>query len=124
MLDKLSKLGKHAWIHAYVNTRRAWLANSPRSDLRKTSYPMDAFSRFIDLGAWGLNLPVVLRGTEVSQTTLCGLPPGCYDAPSPGSRPLDLHQPLTRGLDVRLLPLGLSELDAPVVAEGVFATAA
>ncbi|MGH6645545.1 chitosanase [Aquabacterium sp.] len=116
----LKDIGEQAWIHAYVRVRRAWLASSARRDLRATVYRADAFIRLIELGAWGLTLPIVVRGTEVSQATLSGLPPGCYDGPVVGSRPLSLQQPLARGLDVRLLQLGLSERNVPVVADGVF----
>lgn len=124
MTDKqagtVEDIGEQAWIHAYVLVRKAWLAGSARRDLRRTVYRMDSLMRLIELGAWGLSLPLVVRGVEVSQAALSGLPPGCFDGPAAGSRPLALQQPLARGLDVRLLQFSLSEQGVPAVADGVF----
>jgi len=113
-------LGEKKWITAYVVTRRAWLINHPRSDLRKTAYRMDAFQRLIEQGYWGLELPLVIRGAEISQSTLRATPPGCYDGPQPGTRTIALQSPLARGLDVRLVQLGLSEQGVPIKADGIF----
>ena len=52
--------------------------------------------------------------------TLSATPPNCYDGPQPGSRPLALQTPLLRGLDVRLLQLGLSEKGADIRSDGFF----
>lgn len=116
----LSALGERAWITAYVATRRDWLATSPRADLRKTVYRMDAFQRLIDQGFWGLELPLVVRGAEISLATLSATPPGCYDSPQPGTRSLSLQTPLARGLDARLVQLGLSDRGADIKADGIF----
>lgn len=116
----LAVLGEKKWIAAYVTTRRAWLANHPRSDLRKTAYRMDAFQRLIEQAYWGLELPLVIRGAEISLSTLRATPPGCYDGPYPGTRSIALQSPLARGLDVRLVQLGLSELGVPIKADGIF----
>ena len=99
----IATLGEKKWIAAYVATRRTWLTKHPRSDLRKTAYRMDAFQRLIEQGYWGLELPLVVRGAEISSTTLRATPPGCYDGPQPGTRTIALQSPLARGLDVRLL---------------------
>jgi chitosanase len=115
----LAAIGEAAWLGAYIKTRREWLANG-RSDLRATVYRMDAFQRLIDQGYWGLELPLVVRDHEISTATLAATPKGCYDGPQPGTRPLGLESPLARGLDVRLLQLGLSELGADIKADGVF----
>jgi Putative peptidoglycan-binding domain-containing protein len=116
----LAKLGERAWIEAYVDTRRHWLATHSRRDLRATAYRMDAFKRLIELDLWGLELPLVVRGLEISEATLNATPPGCYDGPQPGSRALTVQSPLLRGLDVRLLQLGLSREGIDVRADGVF----
>jgi chitosanase len=116
----LAALGEQAWIAAYVATRRQWLASSPRADLRKTVYRMDAFQRLIDQNRWGLDLPLVVRGGEISLVTLSGMPPGCYEGPQPGTRAIALQSPLPRGLDVRLLQLGLSDWGADIKADGIF----
>src|SRR5262249_20166611 len=103
-----------------VQTRSEWLANNERADLRATVYRMEALRRLIDQGFWGLDLPLVVRGLEVSLASLNGTPPGCYDGPQGGSRVLQLQAPLTRGLDVRLVQLGLSDQGADIRADGVF----
>lgn len=114
------QLGERKWITAYVNTRRAWLTAHPRSDLRKTAYRMEAFLRLIEQGYWGLELPLVIRGAEISPSTLHATPPGCYDGPHPGTRNIALQSPLVRGLDVRLVQLGLSEQGVAIKADGIF----
>jgi chitosanase len=112
--------GEQAWVSKYVETRRAWLAGSARVDLRATVYRMDAFRPLIEHHRWGLDLPVVVRGQEISTTTLAGAPPGCFDGPVPGSRALGLEAPLVRGLDVRMLQLGLSQRAMRITADGVY----
>lgn len=116
----VAALGEQAWISAYVDARRKWLAHHEREDLRATVYRMDAFRRLIDQGFWGLALPIVVRGQEISLTTLAATPAGCYDGPQPGTRQLALASPLMRGLDIRLTQLGLSEAGIDVKADGIY----
>lgn len=116
----IATIGEQAWIAAYIQTRRHWLANNSRRDLRPTVYRMDALQRLIDLGQQDLPLPLVVRGQEISSVTLSAMPPGCYDGPQPGSRTLAVATPLARGLDVRLVQLGLSARGASIKADGVF----
>jgi len=113
-------IDERAWIAAYVDIRRDWLGTHPRRDLRTTIYRIDALQRLIDQGHWGLELPLVVRGMEISVATLSESPPNCYDGPQPGSRTLSQMSPLARGLDVRLLQLGLTDRSIPVVADGVY----
>ena len=116
----ISSAGEQKWIAAYIAIRRAWLAENARADLRATVYRMDTFQRLIDQGYWGLELPLVVRGQEISSVTLSATPRGCYDGPQPGTRSLALQSPLQRGLDVRLLQLGLSDRDVDIKADGIF----
>ncbi|MBS1145458.1 MAG: hypothetical protein H6R14_2864 [Proteobacteria bacterium] len=116
----LAAMGEKKWIAAYVSTRRAWLTIHPRSDLRKTAYRMETFQRLIDQGYWGLELPLVIRGAEISLDALRATPPGCYDGPQPGTRSIALQSPLARGLDVRLVQLGMSEQGVAIKADGIF----
>ncbi len=116
----LAELGERAWIEAYIATRHAWLAGHRRSDLRATAYRMEAFQRLAEQGYWGLELPLVVRGAELSTATLYATPPGCYDGPQPGTRSIALQTPLARGLDVRLLQLALSERGIAIKADGIF----
>ncbi|MNH25690.1 putative peptidoglycan binding domain protein [compost metagenome] len=116
----LATVGERTWIEAYVESREDWLAGHDNPVLHATVYRTQAFRRLIDLGHWGLELPLVVRGLEISTATLNALPPGCYDGPQPGSRQLALHTPMARGLDVRLVQLGLSALGADIKADGLF----
>ena len=116
----VARLGERAWVGAYVQIRFQWLATHERADLRATVYRMEAFQRLINQGFWGLDLPLVVRGVEISLATLNGTPPGSYEGPQPGSRILALQTPLARGLDVRLVQLGLSDQGADIKADGVF----
>jgi chitosanase len=122
-VGQVGAAGEQVWIKAYVSARRNWMATNKRADIRATVYRMDAFQRLIDQGFWGLGLPLVVRGQEISTATLSATPPGCYDGPPPGSRVLSVQSPLARGLDVRLLQLGLSDLGADIKADGVFGQA-
>lgn len=119
-VGSVATAGEQAWISTCVRKRRDWLARHARADLRATVYRMDAFQRLIEQGFWGLELPLVVRGREISAATLTGTPPGCYDGPMPGSRALALQTPLARGLDVRLLQLGLSDRGVDIRADGIF----
>lgn len=113
-------VGERDWIAAYVDIRRDWLAGHPRADLRATVYRMAAFRRLIDQGYWGLELPLVVRDGEISLASLTATPAGCYDGPQPGTRTLAMQSPLLRGLDVRLLQLGLSERGIDIRADGIY----
>ena len=117
--------GQRPWLIDYVAVRREWLATHPRADLRATVYRMDAIGRLIDLGAWALELPLVVRGVEISLATLDGAPPGCFDDPAPGTRDLAfvMSGPLCRGLDVRLVQVALSLRGHDIHADGVFGRA-
>lgn len=114
--------GEHEWVRRYVRLRRDWLATHPNALLRTTVYRMDAFLRLIEQEAWGLPLPLVVRGQEISLDTLSAMPPGCYDGPQPGSRVLAVQSPLQRGQDVRLVQLALSDQGCDIRADGIFGT--
>lgn len=63
-------LGEGAWIGAYVETRRRWLANHRNKLLRNTVYRMDAFRDLIASDAWNLALPVRVRGIAIDHDAL------------------------------------------------------
>jgi chitosanase len=111
------------WIRAYAETRLDWLKNHPNPIIRKTRYRMDTFLSLINQGKWELPLPLVVRGTEISLSSLKGVPHGCYDGPAAGSRPLAVQSPLCRGADVRQVQLALSVNEESIIADGVFGDA-
>lgn len=121
-IGSVATAGERAWISAYIGTRRQWLAGA-RADLRPTVYRMDAFRRLIEQGQWNLELPFVVRDEEVSSLSLASLPPDCYEGPQPGSRTVAVATPLQRGLDVRLVQLGLSDRSVEIKADGIFGPA-
>lgn len=116
----VAKAGEQRWVQTYVSTRRAWLAGHAREDLRKTVYRMDEFQYLIHDNNWHLGLPLVVRDKEISDATLSAMPPNCYAGPQPGTRILTMQQPLARGLDVRLVQLGLSDRNIVLTADGIF----
>ena len=63
---------------------------------------------------------MLVRDEEISLASLDAAPPGCYDGPAPGSRMPAVATPFHRGLDGRLVQIGLSEEDLAVKADGVF----
>lgn len=117
---KVDALGEKVWITRYVEERHSWLANHSRSDLRRTTYRMDALGRLIDQMQWPLELPLVVRGLEINDISLHANPPDSYDGPEPRSRVVAVTSPITRGLDVRLAQLALSGLGYDVLADGMF----
>lgn len=119
-VGKPETAGERQWLQRYVALRHEWLAQHSNKLLRKTVYRMEAFKRLIELGAWGLELPLVVRGCEISMATLNAVPPGCYDGPQPGTRTLALQSPLQKGLDVRLVQLALSDRGFDIRADGLF----
>lgn len=126
VLDQIGPVesaGERVWISTYVQTRKNWLATSSRSDLRRTVYRMETFEALISHDNWGLNLPLAVRGREISLESLSATPPGCYSGPQPGTRILALTSPLLRGLDVRLVQLGLSDSGVGVTADGIYGQA-
>lgn len=68
---KLSDIGEKTWISHYVDVRRQWLA-SFSGLLRRTVYRMDAFRKLITNAEWDLNLPLNVRGLQISEETLQG----------------------------------------------------
>ena len=55
-----------AWVQAYVNARRAWLAGNKNPIVQGTVYRMDAFNVMIKEGNWDLNTPMVVRGVKIA----------------------------------------------------------
>lgn len=54
-----------AWVQAYVNARRGWLAGNKNPIVQRTVYRMDAFNDLIKSGNWDLNTPLTVRGVKI-----------------------------------------------------------
>jgi hypothetical protein len=120
-VGKISAANERDWMSTYVSLRRQWLANGD-GDLPKTVYRMDAIRNLMDIDAWDLAMPLVVRDLEISTQTLAAPPPGVYSGPQPRSRVLDVATPIMLGLDVRLAQLALSRpgVGFDVAADGKF----
>ena len=58
--------GEEAWIRAYTDARRDWLANHSNEILRGTVYRCDCYRREIERNNWDLaEAPVNMHGTKV-----------------------------------------------------------
>lgn len=55
-----------AWVQAYVNARRGWLAGNKNPIVQRTVYRMDAFNEMIKAGNWDLATPMTVRGVKIS----------------------------------------------------------
>lgn len=54
-----------AWVKAYLNARRAWLAGNSNPIVQKTVYRQDAILDLIKADNWDLKLPFSVRSVKV-----------------------------------------------------------
>ena len=54
-----------AWVRAYLNARRAWLAGNSNALVQKTVYRQDAILDLIKADNWDLKFPFTVRGVKV-----------------------------------------------------------
>jgi len=57
---------ERAWIKAYINARRVWLAGNSNPLVQKCVYRQDAMLELIKADNWDLRTPVVVRGLKIS----------------------------------------------------------
>ena len=57
---------EEAWVRAYINARRAWLAGSANSLVQKTVYRMDALLALVNSGNWDLATPLRVQGVLIT----------------------------------------------------------
>jgi len=117
-----SQIGEQAWISAYVNERRNWLANNANSALHPTVYRMDAFRQLINDRRWDLPLPLTVRGVLITEDTLSAVPPLRPSAQTGDEGTLQLQTPAMQGDDVRALQQALVNAGFSVTVDGVFGT--
>jgi len=116
----VSRIGEQAWISAYVNERRNWLANHPNPALHPTVYRMDAFIQLINNGSWGLPLPLTVRGVLITEDILSAASPTRPSAHTPDEGTLHLQAPPMQGDNVRALQQALVSAGFSVAVDGVF----
>jgi len=110
-----SQIGEQAWIAAYVNERKSWLANNSNPSLPPTVYRMNAFLQLIGDGNWDLPLPLTVRGVLISEDVLSGAAPAQSSPPT-----LQLQTPPMQGDAVKALQLALVNAGIHVDADGTF----
>lgn len=103
----ISRIGEQAWIKAYIDTRRHWLANHSNYLLRNTVYRMDAFKQLIRDNNWNLTLPLTIRGQRIDQDLLAS---NVSDQSQSGDfRLLKLTSPRMSGKDVKQVQQALKD---------------
>jgi chitosanase len=117
-----SQIGEQAWINAYVNERRNWLANNSNPALHPTVYRMDAFLNLINTGNWDLPLPLTVRGFVITENLLSGTVPLRASAHAPNEEVLQVQTPPMQGDDVSALQQALTRAGFPVTVDGTFGT--
>jgi len=55
-----------AWVIAFLNVRRAWLASSSNSLVQKTVYRIDAMLEIAKANNWDLKTPMIVRKVKIS----------------------------------------------------------
>lgn len=115
-----SDIGEEDWIERYVQVRREWLENHPRSVLRRTVYRMNSFRELIDEKKWDLPLPLAVRGVRIDEATLSRTPPVVASAASEESRLLCLTVPYMIGMDIEIAQQALVTKGLLKRADGVF----
>jgi chitosanase len=116
----VSTLGEHAWVGAYIATRRNWLATQPNTLLQRTVYRTDALQALVNAGAWELPLPFNVRGVRLDADLLQGNQPVVVSAEVIEQRLLRLQAPLMQGEDVRQIQAGLGRAGFAVSIDGVY----
>ncbi len=112
---------EQAWVGAYVEERRVWLANHSNALLPRTVYRMESFKTLIDAGAWALPLPLLVRGRTLTEDLLMAAAPVRASAEVLEQRVLRLREPFMHGEDVRAAQRALREQGfAEIEADGVF----
>lgn len=106
--------GVQDWVRRYIDLRRAWLLSlSP--PVPSTVYRMDAFGALVEQQKWNLELPLSVRGVNISADLL----------PAPGSaagaaRVLRLTSPYLRGADVTAVQAALAARGRQIAADGIY----
>lgn len=67
---RCSEKGEKNWIKTYVEIRYHWLSTHSNKILRKTTYRMETFRELIHGNNWDLDLPIIVRGTNIDEETI------------------------------------------------------
>jgi chitosanase len=115
----VTQVGEKKWVSNYVNARRNWLATHPNELLHKTVYRMDSLSQLIQQEKWQLELPLTIRGFQITADLLLA-PPVRASAETESRRVLKLVEPYMVGDDVRALQNALASRDFGGTIDGIY----
>jgi chitosanase len=117
---ELASIGEDTWVSHYVDERRDWLATHSNALLHKCVYRMDAFKQIIHAGNWKLNLPLQVRGLNITADVLNNPQPVKVSAAGTPQRLLYRHSPPLTGPDVSWVQDRLTRAGFHVESTGVF----
>ncbi|WP_163560367.1 peptidoglycan-binding protein [Halomonas sp. NO4] len=116
-------LGEHAWLQAYLQVRRDWLAGHANRLLRRTVYRMDSLQALCDADSWDLALPFRVRGVHIDESVLTTTEPVRASAEEATWRVLALRRPFLRGEAVRRVQEALANAGLELTVDGIFGPA-
>jgi len=104
------------WVAKYIQLRRAWLANNSNLQLRKCVYRMDALNTLVTANSWNLDLPLTVRGIQITDQSFGAAAPAQVSAGTPAHASaqdptetvLSLRTPFQTGSPVEFLQHGLA----------------
>ena len=106
-LGTAAQIGEKKWITNYVDVRRNWFATHSNPLLRRCVYRMDSFGQLVQEHKWQLELPLTIRGIQITADFLM-TPPIRVSAETESHRFLQLQLPYLVGEDVRALQSALA----------------
>lgn len=117
---ELGEIGEKKWMAHYVAVRRDWLATYPNPLLHKTVYRMDALASVVEASNWDLDVPLLIRGLQITAQSLGAPAPLRAVAEGDARRLLFLTSPPMTGPDVEWLQARLPRAGLDVPASGAF----
>lgn len=116
----VAAIGENAWISAYVDERRGWLATNANALLQRTVYRMEAFAGLIEAAKWDLGLPLRIRGVLIDQEALQAPASVRVSAQSEDEGTLLLQEPRMRGAAVEAVQRALLGMGIRVEVDGIY----
>jgi chitosanase len=114
-----AQIGEKKWINNYIEVRRNWFATHSNPLLRRCVYRMDAFEHLIQEQKWQMDLPLTVRGIQITSDLLM-TPPIRVSAETEPRRFLKLQMPYMVGEDVRALQTALAAKGLGRDVDGIY----
>jgi chitosanase len=119
MSGTAAQIGEQKWVANYVATRRNWLATHSNALLHRCVYRMDSFQQLIQEQRWQLELPLIVRGIQITADLLM-TPAVRVSAEAEAHRLLKLETPYMIGEDVLALQTALAVKGFDGKADGIY----